>query len=101
MIHNLPTEKVAKIVEYSEEQHKVHLRGIFESFVGSRFQSLKELKDRLKAKTKEKIILFESETDADFLHDFQLDGEIGNMNEFSLFYLKDRKDYLYITEIAF
>jgi len=82
-------------------QHEVHLRGIFNSLVGSRFQNLDELKLRLAAKTKEKILIIESETDANFLHDNQLDGEIGNENEFSIFYLLDKKGYLYITEISF
>jgi len=110
MIHDLSTQKgrnayveaqAKKVVEDATLQHEVALRSIFESFVGSRFKDLEELKSRLKNKTKEKILLFESETDADFFNDFQLDGEIGNENEFSLFYLKDRKGFIYITEIAF
>jgi len=92
---------VAKIVEDATMQHEINLRQIFESFVGKRFKSIAELKRELKLKTKEKILLFKSETDADFLHDFQLDGEIGNENEFSMFYLIDRKKELYITEISF
>jgi hypothetical protein len=90
-----------QIIEDAVFQHEIHLREILESFVGSRFVNLKELEKSLKNKTKEPIIIFESETDADFLNDFQLDGEIGNENEFSIFYLKDRKGFLYVTEISF
>ena len=86
------------IVEDATLQHEVHLRNIFESFVGKRFQNLEELQTKLQKETKEKIFIFESETDADFLNDFQLDGEIGNENEFSMFYLSDRKGLIYITE---
>lgn len=92
---------IKAISEYATLQHEVHLRGIFESFVGERFQNLEELQSKLQNKTKEKIFILESETDADFINDFQLDGEIGNENEFSMFYLLDRKGMLYITEVSF
>ena len=89
------------IVEDATLQHEVHLRSIFESFVGQRFENLEELQVKLQNETKEKILIFESETDADFLNDFQLDGEIGDENEFSMFYLIDRQGLFYITEISF
>lgn len=82
-------------------QDKIKLSNIFESLIGNRFKNLEQLKLNLQDKTKEEIIIFESETDADFLNDFQLDGEIGEENEFSLFYLKDRKGFIYITEVSF
>lgn len=76
-------------------------RGIFQSFVGRRFKSLEELQCKLQNETKEKVSIIHSETDADFLHDYQIDGEIGEENEFTLFYLIDRKLLYYITEISF
>lgn len=92
---------IENIIDDAILQHEIHLRNIFESFVGRRFQSLKELQVKLQIETKEKIVIYISETDADFLHDYQLDGEIGNENEFSIFYLSDRKGLMYITEISF
>lgn len=92
---------IKDITEAAILQHEVHLRNILESFVGKRFWSLDELKNSLEIETKEKIIISRSETDADFLNDYQLDGEIGNENEFSIFYLLDKKCLMYITEISF
>lgn len=75
------------------------LNTYLESLVGSRFKSIGEIQTKIQSEINKEVNIFISETDAKFLHDYQLDGEIGDY-AFSIFYLKDRKKYLLLTEIG-
>jgi len=69
--------------------------------VGNRFTTIQGIELFISKLTNRKVNIFESETDAYFLSDYQLDGEFDEEEEFSLWYIKDTKGQYYITETTF
>lgn len=94
--------EIKNIIDNATLQHEIHLRNIFNSFVGRSFKSIKELRSELIKATNEDIVLIDSEFSNDFQIDFQIDGEIGKENPFTLWYLiPENTTLLTITEIQF
>ena len=77
-----------------------------DKLVGSRFTSLEHLEEYLKILGAENPHVFESESDLTANCDFMLDGTIKKDSDddedyFTLYYLKDRSNFYYITETNF
>ena len=77
-----------------------------DKLIGSRFTSLEHLEKYLKVLGAENPHVFESESDLTADCDFMLDGTIKKDSDndedyFTLYYLKDRSNFYYITETIF
>ena len=77
-----------------------------DKLVGGRFTSLEELEKYLEFLGAENPHVFESESDLTEECDFMLDGTIKKDSDndedyFTLYYLRDRSNFYYITETNF
>ena len=77
-----------------------------DKLVGCRFNSLEDLEEYLKVLGAENPHVFESESDLTEECDFMLDGTVKEDSDddkdyFTLYYLKDRSNFYYITETNF
>jgi len=71
---------------------------LIEKIVGCRFNSFAAIKVELQAMLEEDVSIEEHGADKE-ANDHQLDGEWGNQNAFSIWYLRDLQGLYYITEV--
>jgi hypothetical protein len=86
--------KIIKDVEHSVMNHRaIELNKL----VGKRFRHLDDIERELK----EEVNIIQSDSERLINLDYMLDGEYSGQVEFTIFYLLDSDELMYITEVSF